>query len=70
MISISAVVSVLFFIIIAGLIFWLLWWLIGYCGLPEPFNKIARVILAVLAVFILIGALLSLAGTPIVRLGP
>lgn len=55
MISISAAVHVILLIIVAGLVFWLLWWLIGYVGLPEPFNKVARVILAVLAVFVLIG---------------
>ncbi len=70
MISIQAVLSVLLFIIIAGVIFWLLWWLVGYCGLPQPFDKVARVVLAVCAVFILIAALLSLAGYPVVRVGP
>jgi hypothetical protein len=62
MISISAAVTVVLYLIIAGLIFGLLWWLIGYCGVPEPFNKVARVILAVLAVFVCIGILLSLVG--------
>ena len=62
MISISAAVTVVLYLIVAGLIFWLLWWLIGYCGIPEPFNKVARVILAILAVFVLIGILLSLVG--------
>lgn len=66
MISLSAVVSVLLYVIIAGVIFGLLWWLVGYVGLPEPFNKVARVVLAVAAVFVLIGILLSLAGHPIV----
>jgi len=60
MISISAAVTVILYLIIAGVIFGLLWWLISYCGLPEPFNKIAHVILAVLAVFVCIGILLSL----------
>lgn len=62
MISISAAVTVILYLVVGGLIFWLLWWLIGYCGLPEPFNKVARVLLAVLAVFVLIGLLLSLLG--------
>jgi hypothetical protein len=68
MISISAAVTVVLYLIIAGLIFGLLWWLIGYCGVPEPFNKVARVILAVLAVFVCIGILLSLvSGQPVFR---
>lgn len=67
MIDITTVVSVIFTLIICGLVFWLLWWLVGYVGLPEPFNKVARVILAVCAVFVLIGILLGLAGHPVVR---
>lgn len=68
MISISAAVSVILYLIIAGLIFGLLWWLIAFCGLPEPFAKVARVILAILAVFVVIGILLSLVGgTPMFR---
>lgn len=62
MISISAAVNVLVYLIVAGVIFGLLWWLIGYCGLPEPFDKVARVILAVLAVLVVIGVLMSLVG--------
>jgi hypothetical protein len=68
MLSLSALVSVLIYIIVAGLIFYLLWWLVGYCGLPEPFNKVARIILAVVAVLFLIGLLLSLVnGQPMFR---
>ncbi len=60
-------VSAVIWIIVVGLIFWLLTWLIGYCGLPEPFNKIARVLIAVVAVLLLINALLSFAGHPLVK---
>jgi hypothetical protein len=66
MISLSAIVQAILFIIIAGLVFYLLLWLLSYIGLPEPFAKVARVILAVAAVFVLIAVLLSLAGHPIV----
>ena len=62
MISISGAVSIVITLIIAGVIFGLLWWLIGYCGLPEPFNKVARVILAIIAVLVVIGVLLQLVG--------
>jgi predicted PurR-regulated permease PerM len=62
MISLSAAATVILTLIVAGLVFWLLWWLVDYCGLPEPFNKIAHVILAVLAVAVLIGILLSIVG--------
>lgn len=62
MISIGGVFHALILLIVVGVIFWLLWWLIGYVGLPEPFNKVARVIMAVAAVIICIAILLSLAG--------
>jgi hypothetical protein len=67
MISIEMVVQVIVYLICVGAIFGLLWWLIGYCGIPEPFNKFARVFLAVCAVLILIGILLGIAGHPIIR---
>ena len=66
MITLSALVYVVVYLIVAGLILWLLHWLIGYVGLPEPFAKIARVILAVVAVLIAIGVLLDLIGHPII----
>lgn len=62
MISLSGAVSVVIYLVVAGLVFGLLWWLIGYAAIPEPFNKLARVALAVLAVLVCIGLLLSLVG--------
>ena len=63
----SSLVHIIIQILIVGGVCWLLWWLIGYIGLPEPFNKVARVIVAVLAVLFLINLLLGLGGTPLVR---
>ena len=60
MISIHTAVTVIVYLIVAGLIFGLLWWLVNYCDLPEPFAKFARVALAILAVLVIIGILLSL----------
>ncbi len=68
MLSLSGAVHVVIWLIVAGLIFWLLWWLVNYIAPPEPFRKIANIILAILAVLVLIGILLSLVGgTPIFR---
>ena len=64
----SGLIGLLVWIIIIGCIFGLLWWLIGYVGLPEPFNKVARVVVAVIAVLLLINVLLGLVGAPLVRL--
>ena len=60
MISISGAVSVVIYLIVAGLIFWLLWWLVNYVAPPEPFRKIVNVVLAILAVLVVIGILLSI----------
>lgn len=69
MFELGTLVSIIIWIIIVGAIFGLLWWLIGYCGLPEPFNKVARVVLAVVAVLMIISILLELVGgTPIFKL--
>jgi hypothetical protein len=51
-------------IIITGAVCWLLWWLVGFIGLPQPFNKIAMGVIAVGAVFVLTGILMDLGGYP------
>lgn len=63
----EAVISALIWLVCLGLIFFLLNWLIGYVALPEPFAKVAKVILAVAAVVVLINVILSIAGHPLVR---
>lgn len=64
MISISAAVGIIVYLLIAGVIFGLLLFLINYVSgqFPSmaPFAGIARIILMVLAVLVLIGFLLSL----------
>ena len=60
MISLSGAVSVVVYLMVVGLVFWLLWWLIGYVAPPEPFRKIANVILAILAVLVVCSILLSM----------
>jgi hypothetical protein len=62
MISISGAVMLIVYLIVGGLIFWLLWWLVNYVNPPEPFKKIITVVLAILAVMVLIGALLTMVG--------
>jgi hypothetical protein len=63
----QALVSSVLWLVVIGLIFWLLWWLIGYVGVPEPFNKVLRVIVAIVAVILLINFLLGLVGSPFIR---
>lgn len=66
-ISGAALLNAIIYIIIGGLIFWLLWWLISYIAIPEPFNKVVRVILGVVAVLFLINILLGLIGSPMFK---
>lgn len=54
--------DVFIWLIVAGLVYWLVIWVLGELGLPEPFNKILRVLAAVVAFVIVVNALLSLAG--------
>ena len=62
MISLQGLVSFVLYIIVAGLIFWLLNFLIDKLSLGEPFTKVAKVVLLVAAVFVVIYALLGLVG--------
>ncbi len=67
MISLSGAVYVLVYLVVAGVVFWLLSYALEAIGPPEPFHKIARVVLIVLAVLVAISILLSLVG---VGVGP
>lgn len=60
--SVGGLVPLLIEIVVIGLVLWLLFWLVNYVGLPEPFSKVAKVILAVVAVIWLINLLLGLTG--------
>lgn len=56
-----------FKLLVIALIFGLLWWLIGYLGVPDPFNKFLRAGLAIVAVFLLVAMLMAVIGHPIVQ---
>lgn len=66
-IDLSNALSVVVYLVIVGLIFWCIWWFIGYVGVPEPFNKVIRVVLGLLALIIVINILLGMVGTPMFR---
>lgn len=67
MIPVGSIVWAVVVILVLGLVFWLLHFAIDYVGVPEPFHKVARVVLVVAAVLCLISLLLSLIGYPVVR---
>ena len=60
MITIAGLIHLVIYLIIVGIIVWLLLWLIDAVPLPEPFNRVARVIIIVVGVLIVILALLNL----------
>ena len=66
MISGQALVMAVIWLVIAGAIFWLLNWLVGYIGVPEPVAKVIKIILAIAIVLVCINALLTVAGHPLI----
>ncbi len=62
LISVGGLLPLLIELVIVGLIIWLLLYFIGYIGIPEPFNKVARVIVMLVGLVWLINLLLSLNG--------
>lgn len=63
--SIEGLVEMVIYLVVVGGILWLLLWLISYVGLPEPFAKVAKIIVMVIGVLILINVLLGFAGHPV-----
>ncbi len=66
-ISGESLVTALIWIVAIGLVCWLLWWFINFIKLPEPFNKVAQVLIALVAVIFLINAILTLVGKPFIN---
>ncbi len=60
--------SLLITIVVFGLILYILWWGLGKIGLPEPFNKVATVVLVLITVIVLIGLLTGSITMPSFRL--
>lgn len=67
-VSIEGLISLIIYLVVMGLIFWLIWWFIGFVGLPEPFNKVARVLVGLIAFIFLLYLLLNILGPlPVLR---
>jgi len=62
----ASLLTVIIWLVVAGLIYWILEWGLSKVGLPEPFAKIAKVILVLLVVLVAVNALLMLVGRPII----
>jgi len=59
---VTSLISLVIYILVVGLIFWLLHYLVDAIPLPEPFNRVAKVVLLVAGVLIVIVLLLQFAG--------
>jgi len=70
MVSGSALLSLFVTLVILGLIFWLVLWFLAWVGVPEPFNKIIKVIVGLFVLIYLMNLLLSLNGHPLIRFSP
>ncbi len=66
--SLNGLLELIIYLVVVGLIFWVIWWFLGYVGVPEPFNKVIRVILGLIALVIVINLLLGLVGSPLFTL--
>lgn len=68
MISLGSLTAVVIYLIVAGLIWWILFWAVRTIDPPQPFKKVAEVVLVLVVVLVIIGALLSLvSGQPLFR---
>jgi hypothetical protein len=62
-------VQLVVYLVVVGCVIWLLLWLVDYIPVPEPFNKVAKIAIMVVAVLIVCYVLLGLVGdTPRLRL--
>jgi hypothetical protein len=66
MIPLAEMVSLVIYVVIIALVFWAVLWFIGYVGIPEPFNKVAKVIVGVVALLVVVNLLLTMAGHPLI----
>jgi len=62
--SIEALLHAIIWLAVVGLIFYVLWWALGKIALPEPFNKVATVLLVVIGAVVIIYFLLGMIGSP------
>ena len=63
----SQLLNAFVILVIGALIFWLILWFVRYVGIPEPFNKVIRVVVGLVALIFLINFLLSIIGRDFIR---
>jgi len=58
-------ITLLIQIVGVALICWLLWYLVGYMAVPEPFNKVLRVVIMLVAIIYLVRLIAGVTGVRI-----
>jgi hypothetical protein len=66
--TIEGLIALAIYIIVIGLIVWLLLWAIQQVPLPAPFGQVARVLIIVIAVLIVCYLLLGLISSGVPKL--
>ena len=56
----SALITLLILILVVGLVVWVAFWAIDTLGVPEPINKVGKVLLVIVALLILLAQALPL----------
>jgi len=67
LISGAALLNSIVYLVIIGLIFWVLYYALNAINPPEPFKKVISVVLILVACVFLINWLMSLIGDPFIR---
>lgn len=62
---IEGLIALLIVVLVVGIVVWLALWAIAELGVPEPFNKIARVLVILIAALIVLYRALPLLGVSI-----
>jgi hypothetical protein len=64
----GTILQAIVWFVVAALIYFLIKWALTEIGLPEPFARIAHVLLILVVLILCINALLMLVGSPFIRL--
>lgn len=57
---IASLITLVIYLIIIGLIFYVIWWALSQVPMPEPFGTICRVLVVLIAVLVCVSLLLGM----------
>jgi cytochrome c biogenesis factor len=65
--EVGGLFALLIYLIVIGLVFYLLYWLIGQLPIPEPFKTVVLVVVGLIAVILLLNIVFGFAPGPVIR---